>query len=171
MKWQREEYEKSLRMVKSESKGKKPNQANAKNKEPATNSNNNNNDKNQQESPLRSSEDSVEILGKEMALEESDMYVIRVIGDISELSEEKATSSLQSLEASDSPKQPEKKILKAVRIGQKRNKKGLEVGGKMTSGDGAPINNRTRKNKRQREVSSVDTNPMKKFRNPQRSVP
>ena len=168
MKWQREEYEKSLRMVKSESKGKKPNHA--KNKEPATNSNNNN-DNNQQESPLRSSEDSVEILGKEMALEESDMYVIRVIGDISELSEEKATSSLQSLEASDSPKQPEKKILKAARIGQKRNKKGLEVGGKMTSGDGAPINNRTRKNKRQREVSSVDTNPMKKFRNPQRSVP
>ncbi len=155
-------------MVKSESKGKKPNHA--KNKEPATNSNNNN-DNNQQESPLRSSEDSVVILGKEIALEESDMYVIRVIGDISELSEEKATSSLQSLEASDSPKQPEKKILKAVRIGQKRNKKGLEVGGKMTSGDGAPINNRTRKNKRQREVSSVDTNPMKKFRNPQRSVP
>ena len=168
MKWQREEYEKSLRMVKSESKGKKPNHA--KNKEPATNSNNNN-DNNQQESPLRSSEDSVVILGKEIALEESDMYVIRVIGDISELSEEKATSSLQSLEASDSPKQPEKKILKAARIGQKRNKKGLEVGGKMTSGDGAPINNRTRKNKRQREVSSVDTNPMKKFRNPQRSVP
>lgn len=148
MKRQREEHEKSIRMFKSELKGKK-NQTKSKNSgvnKPSSSRN----------------ETKVETLSEEFTLEESEMYIIRVVGDISELGQPEQKYPSETLEPSEN-KQPEKKIIKAVRASQKVIKKQInqkEDKTKKSTVDTSTIS-RTRKIKRKRGARHIDTSPVK----------
>ena len=163
MKRQREEYEKSIRMFKSESKGKK-NQAKSKSSEvsePASSQN----------------ETKVETLSEEFTLEESEMYILRVVGDVSELSQPEPEYPSATLEPNEN-KQPGKKLLKAVRASQKVNKKtiSLKEDRPKKSSVGTGTCSETRKTKRKREARQTDASPVKesprkKIRNQQNRRP
>lgn len=147
MKRQRDEYEKSIRMFKSELKGKK-NQTKSKSSEV--------------NKPSSSQiETKVEALSEEFTLEESEMYIIRVVGDISELSQPELQYPSETLEPK-ANKQPEKKMSKAVGASQKVDKKQInQKENKTKSTVGKVTMSESRKTKRKREVRQIDTSPVK----------